>query len=134
MKAMKPIPVYRGNLREVIATIDMTAQAMMEGDNVMLFPEKPAEKYSHGGVDRFHSGFAEIGSAYYKKTGKSTTFYPVYISKKKRKMYVGDGIKFDPTAPKPEEKRRISDALYRAMASMAADAGAPDAADGGEGD
>ena len=134
MKAMKPIPVYRGNLREVIATIDMTAQAMMEGDNVMLFPEKPAEKYRHGGVDRFHSGFAEIGSAYYKKTGKSTTFYPVYISKKKRKMYIGDGIKFDPTAPKPEEKRRISDALYRAMASMAADAGAPDAADGGEGD
>lgn len=122
INAMKPIPVYRGNLREALTTINITAQAMAEGDNVMLFPEKPQEKYSQGGVDKFYSGFVEIGSAYYKKTGKSTTFYPVYISKKKRKMYIGDGIEYDVNSPKPVEKHRVAEGLYRAMSEMAADA------------
>lgn len=122
LTAMDPIPVYKGNLREVITTINLTVQAMQQGDNIMLFPERPDVAYnSDGGVDRFYSGFAEIGASYYTKTGKSTTFYPVYISKKKRKLFIGEGIKYDVTAPKAEEKRRIANLLHERMQNMSND-------------
>lgn len=122
LTAMEPIPVYRGNLREVITTINLTVEAMQEGDNIMLFPENPDKAYDvSGGVDKFYSGFAEIGSSYFKKTGKCTTFYPVYISKKKKKIFIGDGIKFDSTMPKAEEKRRIASELHGSMQRMAQD-------------
>ena len=120
LTAMDPIPVYKGNLREVVTTINLTTQAMQQGDNIMLFPEKPDVAYnSEGGVDKFYSGFVEIGASYYKKTGKSTIFYPVYISKKKRKIFIGDGIKYDTSAPKAEEKRRIATLLHERMEQMA---------------
>ena len=120
LTAMDPIPVYRGNLREVVTTINLTVEAMQQGDNIMLFPENPDVAYnSQGGVDKFYSGFAEIGSSYFKKTGKCTTFYPVYISKKKKKIFVGDGIKFDSSMPKAEEKRRIAQELHDSMTQMA---------------
>ena len=118
--AMEPIPVYKGNLREVITTINLTVEAMQSGDNIMLFPEKPDVAYnSEGGVDKFYSGFVEIGAGYYKKTGKSTTFYPVYISKKKKKLFIGDGIKYNACVPKTDEKRRIANLLHERMQNMA---------------
>lgn len=118
MHGVRPIPVYRGNLREVIKTINMTVEAMEQGDNIMLFPEKPEANYSQGGVDKFYSGFSEIGNAYYKKTGKSTTFFPVYISKKKKRIFIGDGVKFDASLPKAEEKRRVASLLHQRMEEM----------------
>jgi len=122
LTAMEPIPVYKGNLREVITTINLTVEAMQQGDNIMLFPENPDVAYnSEGGVDKFYSGFAEIGASYYKKTGKSTTFYPVYISKKKRKLFIGDGIKYNASTPKADEKRRIANLLHERMQQMAND-------------
>jgi len=119
LNAMEPIPVHKGNLREVVTTINTTVEAMQQGDNIMLFPENPEYMYSQGGVDKFYSGFAEIGNSYFKKTGKCTTFFPVYISKKKRKLFIGDGIKFDQTVPKADEKRRIANLLHNSMEKMA---------------
>lgn len=115
------IPVYRDNLRQVIKTINDTVKAMEEGDNVMLFPEKPeiGAGYSLGGVDNFYTGFVEIGYAYYKKTGKCATFVPVYISKKHRKLYIGDGTVFNAENAKADEKRRVAEELHRKMLQMA---------------
>lgn len=121
LESYRPIPVYRGNLREVVQTINMTTDAMREGDNIMLFPENPETTFSQGGVDKFYSGFAEIGNAYFKKTGEATTFFPVYISKKRRRLYIGDGIKFDPSNAKADEKRRIASLLHDSMQTMAKD-------------
>ncbi len=121
-ECIRSIPVYRDNLRQVVQTINMTVQAMEEGDNVMLFPEKPETTYSQGGVDNFYSGFVEVGSAYYKKTGKCATFVPVYISKKHRKLYIGDGITYDASNGKADEKRRIASELRQRMLQMAEEA------------
>ncbi len=86
-----------------------------------MLGDKKIEEQMVGGIDKFYSGFAEIGASYHKKTGKSTTFYPIYISKKKRKLFVGDGIKYNASTPKAEEKRRIANLLHERMQQMAND-------------
>ncbi len=117
LNLVEPIPVYQGNVREVVKTIRLTVDAMEYEDNILLFPENPEAEgepgaYKQAGVSQFFSGFSSIGSEYHKRTGCCTTFYPVYINKKKRIMTIGPGVRFDPDNPKTVEKDRIVDALY----------------------
>ena len=124
LNSVDPIPVYRGNVREVVKTIRLTVEAMEYEDNILLFPENPrAEgepgKYKEEGVSQFFSGFSSIGSEYYKRTGGRTTFYPMYASRKKHTIVIGPGIQFDPDNPKAAEKDRIVSYLYEWMEQQA---------------
>lgn len=119
MRAVNPVPVYRGNIRDAVKTIRITAEAMMGGDSILLFPENPqasgSERYVEEGVSAFFSGFSQIGAEYYKLTGRRVTFYPMYIDKKKRTMTFFNGITFDPSHAKADEKRRIVSYLQKTM-------------------
>ena len=108
LQSLDPIPVYRGNAREVVNTMRLTVDAMEYEDNILLFPENPGEEnYKQQGVSDFYSGFASIGAEYYKRTGNSTTFYPVYANKSKRTLTIGPGIRYDVGNGKREERDRI---------------------------
>lgn len=108
LQSLDPIPVYRGNAREVVSTMRLTVDAMEYEDNILLFPENPGEEnYKQQGVSGFYSGFAAIGAEYYKRTGNSTTFYPVYANKAKRTLTIGTGIRYDADNGKREERDRI---------------------------
>lgn len=108
LQSLDPIPVYRGNAREVVSTMRLTVDAMEYEDNILLFPENPGEEnYKQQGVSDFYSGFASIGAEYYKRTGNSTTFYPVYANKAKRTLTIGPGIRYDAGTGKREERDRI---------------------------
>ncbi|MDL2257622.1 hypothetical protein LJC42_00495 [Eubacteriales bacterium OttesenSCG-928-K08] len=114
LRSLDPIPVYRGSVREVIKTIQLTVDAMEYEDNILLFPENPGdgENYKEAGVSQFYSGFVTIGSEYYKRTGLCTTFYPMYADKAKHTLTIGEGIRYDSQNSKAKEKDRIVQALF----------------------
>lgn len=121
-----PIPVYMG-LREVTKTINETVDSLIADDNILLFPENPHVesdgRYKHEGVSEFHTGFFHIAKAYYKRTGKSVSFYPVFADKKTKTMYFGKGIKYNANANAAEEKERIVGYLYLSTKEMSEKAG-----------
>lgn len=119
LRSLDPIPVFRGSVRDVINTIKQTVDAMEYEDNILLFPENPTEKYLSKGVSDFFSGFASIGAEYYKRTGDSTTFYPMYADKSRRTLTIGAGITYNPQNGRLEEKERIVSSLHEWMAAQA---------------
>lgn len=117
MESTDPIPVYRGTVRGVIQTIQLSVEAMTCDDNILLFPEI---NYRQEGVGDFFTGFVQVARSYYKATGKCATFYPLYIDKKNRKMTYGKGIAFDPSGATGEEKERLVSYLQNTMNDLAA--------------
>lgn len=122
LNALDPIPVYRGNMREVLQTLRLTVDAMEYEDNILIFPENPLlddGQYKVNGVSPFYSGFAAIGSEYYKRTGNCTTFYPMYANKTQRTLTIGEGVRYQPENGRSEEKERIVNTLYQWMCNAA---------------
>jgi hypothetical protein len=116
MRSVDPIPVYRDSLRGVIKTIQTSVEAMEYDDNILIFPEA---EYKAEGVGALYSGFVQLGKSFYQRTGKRTTFYPVYINRKTRRMHYGRGIAFDPANESGQERDRLVDYLQGAMQAMA---------------
>lgn len=128
LNSFDPIPVEKNNLRNVMSTFDDTVKVLSEGDNVLIFPEKPRkvkrgdqETLEHltDSVGRLFTGFANIGKLYYDTTGKALRFYPIYASRKKHTFTIGEPVVFDPANLPREEKRRIADLLHDRMAVLA---------------
>lgn len=121
MTSIEPIAVHRDSSREVINTFKDTVEALEQGDNILVFPEKPeaGKHYSDdGAVDAFYTGFADIGRMYYRKTGKKVRFYPVYVDKNNREIVIGEGLEYNSENPKQDEKRRIAEVLNARMQAM----------------
>lgn len=121
LQSLDPIPVYRGSVREVIKTIQITVDAMEYEDNILLFPENTANEggqYKQEGVTAFYSGFTAIALEYYKRTGNCTTFYPIYANKKKHSLTIGKGVRYNPDNGKNEEKQRITRYLHDWMTAQ----------------
>ncbi len=127
LNSCNPIPVERDNLRNVMSTFGLTVEALKEGDNVLLFPERPhttkigdRETVVHETetVGAMFTGFANLGKIYYEATGKALRFYPLYTNKRSHTLRIGDPVIFDPTAPHKEEKQRIASTLRARMLSL----------------
>ncbi|MGI6260942.1 MAG: hypothetical protein ACOYJR_03795 [Acutalibacteraceae bacterium] len=124
MNSIDHVTVYRGNSRDVIRTIRDTVDAIQCGDNILLFPENTSAAgetgaYKIGEVSAFFSGFSNIAASVYEKTGQCITFYPLFADKKNKKIRAAKGVTFNPSNPKPEEKKRIVNYLHDTMCSMA---------------
>ena len=123
-KSLYGIPVYRGDPRKLMKTFRQTVESMQAGDNILIFPEDgedraPGERgYAAEGVGKLYTGFVTIGPAYYGKTGKSAVFVPVYASKRRRTLTIGEGIVYQPDAPPNDEKMRIVNSLRESMQYM----------------
>lgn len=116
LNGLDPIPVHRGSTRDVLTTLKLTVEALQQGDNILLFPEK---EYSYeGDVEQFYTGFAEIGVRYWRATGKCTIFYPVYVDKQNKEIIIGQGIKYTAQTDNRAEKQRIAQQLNLSMQSM----------------
>lgn len=124
LSSFDPIPVQRSNPKEIMKTMKLTIDAMLELDNVLLFPEAP-EKHSDGeqsyktsGVGDFYTGFAHLGKMYYDKTKRCVRFYPVFADKSKRRLSIGKPIIYSTELPANEEKLRIANALRDEMLEL----------------
>lgn len=115
LKQGEPIPVYHD--RRIVEAFRESVAAMEEGKSIVIFPESPV-RYSEY-VHTVYDGFADIGRAYYTKTGKCLKFYPVYAEKKNRVISVGTPIEYDPTLPPREQRRVIAEHIQTGIDSLA---------------
>ncbi len=97
------IPVYRDS--RVMTTFRKTAQSLKNGTSVVIFPEHDAP-YNHVVCD-FQEGFVDVARNYYKQTGKTLPFVPMYIAPALSKVYLGEPVYFNPENPIKEERARI---------------------------
>lgn len=128
INSFDPIPVDKSSLRGVAAVFEDTVTALTEGDNVLIFPEKPRRVKKKGGrevikhetdtVGRLFTGFASIGKLYYERTGKTLNFYPIYANRKGRTFSIGEPVRFNPDNDAREEKQRITEELHTKMLGL----------------
>lgn len=122
LESYDPIPVERSDIRQIMNTMKLTADAMLEGDNVLIFPENPAANesndYLNGTVGEFFTGFTQIAANYYKKTGKAPCFYPLFADKLNKTFNIGKPIFYDPDRPKGEERERLTKEIRSAMLAL----------------
>lgn len=129
MRSIGSIPVYRNKPRELMNTFRISVEAMQAEDNLLIFPENPdaesLEKpgYVRSGVGEFFTGFTMLAPLYYNKTGKNVIFIPIYASKTKRTITIGEGIEYDPDNQPTEEKLRIVDYLRDTMTEIGREQG-----------
>ena len=101
----------------ILATFKNTVNKLTEGANVVIFPEH-AVPHNHI-LCAFQDRFIDVARLYYKKTGKTLSFVPMYIAPKLKKMYLGESVRFCPDNPMEEERRRISCCLMDRITKMA---------------
>ncbi len=123
MRSVDSIPVYHGNPRQLMNTFRSTVDAMEAGDNILVFPENGGAssdgRYVREGVGEFFTGFATIGQLYYRRTGKSCRFIPIYANRRARVIQFGKEIRYNGENAPADEKERICDFLRDEILRMA---------------
>ena len=115
------IPVDRHHPGRLIATLRQSVAALTAGQNLIIFPEVGLPEYSLTSVTPFFSGFATIGSVYYRKTGKTLRFCPCYIDQQHHTIRFGELISYQAEGTNiTEESARVSEALNQRIQEMAA--------------
>lgn len=129
LNSFNPIPVQRGGSRGVMKTFNDSLDALQDGDNILIFPEKPSSRTKDGNrvegvasdeLRSFYTGFAHIAKMYYDKTGKSLLFYPIYSDSKARTFKIGTPVEYDSTLEPKDSKRRIANDLWEQMQVLSA--------------
>ncbi|MBR5054461.1 MAG: hypothetical protein IKX07_02555 [Bacteroidales bacterium] len=118
LNSFEPIPVYKGMPKASAAMIDQSVDALMHGDSLLIFPEKPGDKYDRQSYKEFNTGFAALGKAFHDRTGQCLDFYPIWSDVKTRTFSIGKPVAFDPSNDVREEKIRISSELKERMISI----------------
>lgn len=118
LNSFEPIPVYKGMPKESAGTIDLSVDALERGENLLIFPEKPRDRYDRESYKDFNTGFAALGRALYERTGRRLDFYPVWTDQKKHALRIGKPVAFDPSADPRAEKMRISSELRDRMTEL----------------
>ena len=101
----------------LISTFRESIAKLQEGSSMVIFPEH-YERHNNI-VHDFQNKFIDLARFYYKKTGQTLNFVPLYLAPRLKTMYYGKPITFDPAAPITEERERICHALMDAITQMA---------------
>lgn len=121
LNSLEPIPVHRGASRELLRTMSRSVTALLEQDNLLIFPEDPSKspdgRYAAVGISPFSTGFVHVAKYYFRQSGKAVTFYPVFAHSRKRTITIGNGVAYDPRGKR--ENQRIGERLMAAMSDMA---------------
>ena len=89
----------------ILSTFRNSVSMLKEGKNMVIFPEKA--EVCNNILYKFQDRFVDLAKLYYKSSGKTLTFVPVYIAPKLKSAFVGKGIEFNPVAEIGEERERI---------------------------
>lgn len=115
MRCGDTIAVYHDT--RVINTFRNTVKSLQAGNHIIIFPE--CKKGYNQILCAFQENFVDVAKMYYKRTGKALNFVPMYLAPRLRKVYFCKPIRFDPTAPIAEERRRICQALMDSITAQA---------------
>ncbi len=130
MHQLEAIPVYRDQPMKLRDTVRQSVDALEAGDNLLIFPENPDQKYAQKGIGELSPGFVMLATAYWRRTGKKLRILPVYASKEERTITFGTVLEFRPEAPFPEEQARICLEARQQILQMAGMTEETEAADG----
>lgn len=111
----RTIAVYRDN--RIISTFKNSMKMLHKGANLLIFPEKD-EKHNNI-LYKFQENFIDLAKFYYKKTGATLTFVPMYIAPTLKKMYIGKGITYVPENDMDSERTRIATYLSDEITEIA---------------
>ena len=120
LNSFEPIPVYKGMPKESAGTVKLSVDALERGENLLIFPEKPRDRYDEHSFKEFHTGFAAIGKAYYERTGRRLDFYPCFSDRKTHSFRIGKPVTYNPSGDPRAEKLRISTELQDSMEALRA--------------
>ena len=112
MKHAKAISVSRENPRDNLKTMQISSETLKKGTNILIFPEL---SYVESGVGVFQTGFEHLAKFHYQKTGDIVSFYPVFVSKENKTIYIEKPITYNPQNDPNEEKQRITSYLRESM-------------------
>lgn len=129
LNSFNPIPVVRGASKDVITTFTKSIEALGEGDNILIFPERPNHLVDEGkgfsndsGLLRtFYTGFAHLGKMYFDKTGKSLLFYPLYSDTSRHRFKIGIPVRYKPDIDPRESKKAVAEQLQERMTDLMKD-------------
>lgn len=109
------IPVRRD--ARIMTTFRKSIDGLNSGADVVIFPEKH-EPYN-GILSQFEEHFADLAKLYYRKTGKSVCFVPLYTAPGLKSLHFGDPVRYRPEAPEDEERIRICSSMMASITALA---------------
>lgn len=118
MQETNPVPVYRGRPDRIVETFRQSIKALENGENLLIFPEKPASEPFSDDVNEFFEGFLYLAKLYYRKTGKGLLFCPVSINPKTDTISIGKSVRFNPEFEFQVESDRIRLHLMEQVAGL----------------
>lgn len=118
MHATNPVPVYRERPDRIVETFHQSIKALENGDNLLIFPEKPEAQSFSDEVNEFFEGFLYLAKLYYRKIGKGLLFCPVSINPKSVTISVGKTVRFNPDIEYHVESERIRKHLMEQVAGL----------------
>ena len=110
------IPVYHD--ARVMTTFRKSMEKLKEGADIVIFPERH-EPYN-GILWQFQEHFADLAKLYYRRTGNTLCFVPMYTTPKLNGIHFGEPVRYDPDAPEEEERKRICKAMLDGITGLAA--------------
>ncbi|MBR6965552.1 MAG: hypothetical protein IKH81_00505 [Clostridia bacterium] len=119
MSQLECIPVYRDSPLKLRETFRMTLEAMEAGDNILIFPESPEQKYPSEGIGDLSPGFLMLADIYWKRKKKRLRMMPMYADKKRRAVVFGEIIEYDPANDPEAERNRIIGETLRQIRAFA---------------
>lgn len=109
------IGVYRDT--RIMTTMRETIAHMKRGERIVIFPEHDVPHNRI--ICDFQDRFIDVARMYYRQTGVTPVFAPMYVAPRLHRTVIGDPVAYDPQAPLAEERRRICDALMDAITDIA---------------
>jgi oligogalacturonide transporter len=119
MKGARVISVHRGG-RQIRKTFTESIHTLLGGESIALFPENH-ECPPIDGVKPFYPGFTHLGALHARFGRKPLDFYPVYIDKKNKVIYIGHPVVYRTDVDYAEETRRVASILEEEMRRLAQD-------------
>lgn len=119
MGQLECIPVYRDSPMKLRETFRISMDAMEAGDNLLIFPENPENKYPSEGIGELSPGFVMLADIYWKKKKKRLRMLPMYADKKRKKIKFGHVIEFNPENNLKDETDRIVQETTEQIRTMA---------------
>ena len=119
MGQLECIPVYKESPLKLRETFRLTLEAMEAGDNILIFPENPEQKYPREGIGELSPGFVMLADIYWKRKKKKLRMLPMYADKLRRRITFGEVIEFNPDHPLKDEQDRIVEETLRQIRALA---------------
>lgn len=101
----------------ILSTFRTSVDKLMEGKSLVILPEY--NKPHNNIINEFRDKYIEVARMYHKKTGKEICFVPMYLSPRLKRMCLGRPVRFDSSASKVEERKRITEYLMEQVTEMA---------------